>query len=84
MSRYALGEFASERPMFGRHHEGSGRATPILKILNYLENYYRRAVEYFCMIPFASSRHGPKLIFNFFPNMPDPQKGRDRATPIFR
>ena len=33
-------------------HEGRGRSTPILKRLN----YYRITVEYFCMIPFASSR----------------------------
>ena len=35
------------------------------------------------MIPFASSRHGHKLIFNFFTNMPDRPKGRGRATPIY-
>ena len=26
-------------------------------------HYYRRTVEYFCMIHFASSRYGPKLIY---------------------
>ena len=33
MSRYAQGEFASERPMqmFGWRHEGSGRPTPIFR-----------------------------------------------------
>ena len=48
-----------------------------------LQNYYRRTVEYFCMISFASTRHGPELIFKKS-SMLDCPKGRGRATPYFR
>ena len=45
-----------------------------------LQHYYRRTIEYFCMIPFASSRQWSKIVINFFSSMPI---GRGRATPIF-
>ena len=35
---------------------GVAGSRPFKKKLNYLENYYRRTVKYFSMIPFASSR----------------------------
>ena len=69
--------------MFGRRHEGRGRATPILKRLNYLENYYRRTVEYFCMILFASSKQWSKIILEILSIMSDCPKGHGRATPLF-
>ena len=31
--------------MFGRRREGRGRATPILKNLDYLENYNKKTVK---------------------------------------
>ena len=39
----------------GRHHKGRVRATPILKYLNYSENYYKKTDEYFSIIIFAMS-----------------------------
>ena len=38
------------------HHEGCGRAKPILKCLDYSENYYKKTDEYFSIILFAVSR----------------------------
>ena len=35
-----------------------------------LQNYYRRTVEYFCMIPFASSRQWSKIILEILSSMP--------------
>ena len=63
---------------------GSGRVTPILKRLNYLENYHRITVKYFCVIPFASSRQWSKIILEILSSMSDCPKGRGRATPLFR
>ena len=43
-----------------------------------------RTVEYFCMIPFASSRQWSKIILEILSSMLDCPKGRGRATPLFR
>ena len=42
--------------ILGRHREGLGRATPILKYLNYSENHYKKTDEYFSIILFAMRR----------------------------
>ena len=70
--------------MFGRRREGRGRDTPILKSIDYLEDYYKKTVEYLYMIPFASSRQWSKLILEILSSILDHPKGRGRATPIFR
>ena len=49
-----------------------------------LQNYYRRTVEYFCIIPFASSRPSSKIIFKILSELSDRPKGRGRTTPLFR
>ena len=49
-----------------------------------LQNYYRRTVEYFFMIPFASSWLWSKIILEILSSMPDCPKGRSKATPLFR
>ena len=42
--------------------EGRGRATPILKYINYSENYYKKTDEYFSIIIFAKVQN----IFEYF------------------
>ena len=46
------------------HPKGCGRATPILKYLNYSENYHKKTDEYFSIILFEMSI--VQDIFNFF------------------
>ena len=49
-----------------------------------LKYHYRKTLQYFCIILFASSRQWSKLIFKILPSMPDHPKGRGGTTPFFR
>ena len=54
------------RSGFEGRSEGPGMATPILISLDYLENYYKKMVEIFCLIPFTLNSPMSKLILEIF------------------